>query len=232
MKTMRSFAIPALCALTLLALPREARASLITYEFTAKITAVTTHDDARGAAALALLNSLGGNIGGDAFGTFSFYTEAIPSIADPSFFSTSKGPVASISFGTSAGLSIFYSATEPMSLRAMPTQWIADYGMGPTAKNVDGFEYTILQLLSNGGALSGSVPILDAFDPEILDHGVIHFGGSYAYPLDVRADVSNIRQVPEPAIWMLILAAGLIEVARRRLPRLFRRARAVKTDAR
>jgi hypothetical protein len=189
---------------------RTAGAAFITYEFSATITDVDVlPDHPRGPATLDLFTSLGGAVGASAFGTFTFDDSATPYGTDPSQFNSNRpGGLAGFTFNTVEGLSIAYSPTATMNMVATPDRWTLDYCCSPRS-NVGGFEYTIFQLLSSGGGLRTDVPILQAFDPDILDHGSIHFGGSYAYPMDVRASINDVRPVPEP-VSALLLAAGVL----------------------
>ena len=175
---------------------RTAGAAFITYEFSATIADVDVlPNHPSGPARLDQFTSLGGAVGASAFGTFTFDDSATPYGADPSRFNSNRpGGLAGFTFGTPAGLSIFYAPTATMSMVATPERWTLDYCCSPQS-NVGGFGTTIFELLNSGGALRTDVPILRAFDPDILNHGSIHFGGSYAYPLDVRATITDVRPV-------------------------------------
>ena len=211
----------AVALLLLLVTARTASASFMTYEFSATITDVEVlPNHPRGPATLDLFTSLGGGPGASAFGTFTFDDSATPYGTDPSRFNSNRpGGLAGFTFNTAEGLSIFYTPMANMSMVATPDRWTLDYCCSPQS-NVGGFEYTIFELLSSGGELRTDVPILQAFDPDILNHGSIHFGASYAYPLDVRATITDVRPVPEPASALLfatgVLAAVGCGIRRRR----------------
>jgi hypothetical protein len=211
----------AVVLLLLLVTARTAGASFITYEFSATITDVDVlPGHPRGPATLDLFTSLGGGPGASAFGTFTFDDSATPYGADPSRFNSNRpGGLAGFSFNTAEGLSIFYPPMANVTMTATPQRWTLDYCCSPQS-NVGGFEYTIFQLLSSHGELRTDVPILQAFDPDILNTGSIHFGASYAYPLDVRAAITDVRPVPEPASALLfttgVLAAVGYGIRRRR----------------
>lgn len=192
---------------------RTAGAAFISYEFVATITDVgVLAGHPRGPEMLDRFTNLGGVVGASAVGTFTFDDGAMPDGTDPSQFTSNRpGGLAGLSFNTAAGLSIFYTPFDNVRLSATPDRWSLDYCCAPHS-NMGGFEYTKFDLVSDGGRLRTDVPILQAFDPAILNHGAIHFGGSYAYPLDVRATVTDVRPVPEP-MSALLLAPGVLAAA-------------------